>query len=189
MTKRDSDFNKGKFSRESTAIHLNSYIEEHGLIFERNHDYLKTMHVSEKVKHNNLKDGILPAPFEKAMYLHYVLTNKNTLNRIPFIFMYKSSGGFYLKVVKEYKESPKDYLKLLIQFNYHVLVVDEQKNKYSSPIPFNTIATHWHCAMATSKGNRNRLQFYGSVKSVYCRDILQETLLEPNIIQMLINLF
>ena len=168
--KRDLDFNKGKFRREHTACDLNKYLEElnTGLRFERMHAYLKTMHISEKVKNNKLKNYLQKTTISKAMALHYVLTKENKLNKIPFIFMYRDGGGFYLKIPKEYKEDVETYLKILTELDYHFIIID--KKKYSYPTPLKTICNKpWNHKMSESKGNKNRLQFYGKLSKIIYR--------------------
>lgn len=187
--KRDRDFSKGKVRREHSAKDLNFYLEKHntGLRFLRRHDYLKTMHISEKVKNNEIRKYITPTAFHEAMALHYILTNKNKLNNIPFIFMYwsKSGGGFYLKVPKEYKQDPKGYLQILTELNYHVIIINEPSEKYSQPVKLQTICKYWKYKMSKSKGNQNRLQFYGSLKTITYLHPEEETLLDPCMVELL----
>lgn len=189
--KRDSDFHTGKNKREITTGIFNACFEKHntGLSFKRIQTYLKTMSTSEKVKNNELKNYITPSPFNQAMTLHYFLTKKNTLKKIPFIFLYidKEQGDVYLKVPKEYKEAPDSYLKLLVALNYHMIIVNNERDKFSPPISLEIVST-WKHKMIDVPGNRNRLQFYGKVRGIVCLGLEEMTLLKFSILNNLIDL-
>ena len=197
LNKRDADFQTGKLKREKTAEVLNKYFAVHkiDLLFERNQPLLKTMSIAEKNKNNVLQNYIIPAPFEKAMTLHYSLVRGK--RKIPFIFCYKDSSGFYLKLPKEYKEDPDGYLKLLEAFKYNVLIVDEGEGefkltglyKFSQIIPMDLIRKYWVHKISTSKGNTNRLKFYGSMKDVVCMYPDQSGLFSKPLYQALNELF
>lgn len=55
-----------------------------------------------------------------------------------------------------------------MELNYHVIIADMENSvwKYSPAIPFSTIIKTWKYAMSTAKGNKNRLQFYGSISKI-----------------------
>ena len=190
LNKRDVDFQTGKLKREKTASDLNKHLKFHrmGIHFERNQPLLKTMSISEKNKNNILQNYLVPAPFEKAMTLHYSLVKGK--RKIPFIFCYKDGGGFYLKLPKEYKGDPDGYLKLLGAFLYHVIIVEEGKeDRYSQVIPISIIRKHWKYGMLTSKGNTNRLTFYGSISKIVYLKPDEELLFSASLLQSLKALF
>ena len=180
--KRDASFNKARKRREISIAILNDHLEKAntGMRFIRKHDNLKTMTTAERVRHNTLNNYMSEVPFTSAMALYYILTKEHRKKQVPFIFLYKN-GGVYLKIPKEYKETVQEYLQLLTHYNYHILMIDETTQTYSFPVSISTLCTPpWKHTMSTSKGNTNRLQFYGQIvsfRSLDCKD-LQGTIID-----------
>jgi hypothetical protein len=168
MTKRDADFQKGKFNREKIVSYVNLFLENEGVKLSRVQECLKIMEAHEKSKNATLNNMLIPSSFMKAMGLDYIITSKNRPSFGPRVaFLIKSKGGgIFRKVPKEYKLDKEGYLKVLQSFNYYFIIVDLEKMTFSLPISINIAIKYWKYEMQISKGNTNRLQFYGAVSSI-----------------------
>jgi hypothetical protein len=155
MTKRQEDWEKAQEKRDETANDLNFYLLISGLSFKRVDDTI-----------------------------HYQLNSKNGKN-IPFIFMYKDSGGFYLKVPKEFLDNPVTYLDHLIKENYYSIIVDGENREYTVPISFMTIKKYWKWKMETSEGNKNRMQFRSLIGRMTYRRPLEGSAFSPCLVDEL----
>lgn len=194
--KRQEDYEKAKLKREQEADYLNGLFIQGGFRgrFVRMHPYLKTMKVGEKAKNNRFANFIPGTSFHKAMGLHYVLQDTLSKKMIPFIFFYQGHGGIYLKVPKDYLQSPQSYLTILADMDYRGLIVSDKSTDdnrfYSFPISFKTIEHSWEYTMSSSRGNLNRLQFHGPLTKIDYWHPLQESGLglEPCLLATLLNL-
>jgi hypothetical protein len=196
--KRTRDFYEGMMKREKDAEYLNDYLYKHHIYlqFKRFHPDLKAMNTNEKVKNNISENYLKDKGDREGMSLHYQLRNLINHKAIPFIFAYEDSGGVYLKLPKDYKEAPALYLNLLADNNYHILIVGKESilshRVYSRIISFKDILKNpqvWQWGMGTSKGNTNRLQFFGSMSSIKYKHPEEPSLFEGSLIEELKKLF
>ena len=196
--KRTRDFYEGQIKREQEASYLNNLFWKNGIDiqFSRFHHVLKAMNTNVKVKNNVLKNYIGTESKGTGMALYYQLKKFECEKVIPFIFAYEDSGGVYLKLPSEFKPIPQSYLDLLVLSDYHLLIVGKASTEdyrlYSRPISFKDIINQpriWKWQMATSKGNTNRLQFYGSLSTVKYYHPTENTLFDPPLLEQLNNLF
>ena len=196
--KRTRDFYEGQIKRQQEASYLNNLFFEQGipLKFERFHHTLKAMNTNVKVENNILNNYIGTEVGGTGMSLHYRLKKAGSKEEVPFIFAYEDSGGVYLKLPKEFKPIPQAYLDLLVSSNYHILIVGKASTEsyriYSRVISFKDIVNQprvWKWQMATSKGNTNRLQFYGSLSTIKYLHPTENTLFDPPLLDQLQNFF
>lgn len=167
MNKPTADFLKGKQNRVTGVDYLNSFLEHRGACIHRRQEILKPMIGWEKPKNAISINMLQKASGDHAMGLDYMLTSKNRLEiGTPIVFIIKNKGGIYRKVPREFKNDPDMYMKTLMLMNYYIIVVDLKRMAFSYPIPISTAYHNWTWKMQTSKGNRNRLQFYGPVSSI-----------------------
>jgi len=196
--KRTRDFYEGQIKREQEAFYLNDLFFKMRIPcqFSRFHHVLKAMNTNKKVENNILNNYVGTELGGTGMSLHYRLKKIGTDQEIPFIFAYEGSGGIYLKLPSEFKTLPQAYLDLLAFSNYHILVVSKDSTEsvrlYSRAIAIQDIIDRpriWKWKMGTSKGNTNRLQFYGALSLVKYRVPYEPSLLEVPLLEQLDNLF
>lgn len=126
---------------------------------------------------------------EKAMGLDYLLVNSEKTKVVPIIYGIKHSGGFYLKVVSNYKKLPcVEYLNFLEKENYRVIIVDFERMYFSGVIEISTIKK-WHPKMEPSATNRNRMQFHGKFSEIVLLPPDEKRGFEASLITQLTNLF
>ncbi|HSH25606.1 MAG TPA: hypothetical protein VLA13_08735 [Massilibacterium sp.] len=167
MNKRDRDLRTGLKIREKTDAILNNYFRtiKSAQRVESIHPYTNLfMSIKEKTDNCEVKNLIYSAGFQKAMGLYRIYTFAgNKLNMIPLIYLYKkddNSMPLYLKLPKEYKYRPDEYMYLMNCMNFHILIINEDLTKFSRLIPFSVIRKAWSWKVQTSSGNRNRLDFH-----------------------------
>jgi len=195
--KRTRDFYEGQIKRELEVNYLNNKFFEKaiGCSFYRFHHVLKAMNTNEKAENNILNNYIGAELGGTGMALHYRLRKIGVEKEIPFIFAYEDSGGVFLKLPSEFKPIPQAYLDLLVISDYHLLIVGkkstETKRLYSRPISFKDIVNQprvWKWQMGESKGNTNRLQFYGTLSAIKYSDPTEGNLIDPPLLIQLENL-
>lgn len=157
------DFIKGKNNREKWIVKLNKELELDGYRLIRKHDHLKTMKIHEKVKQNKLPNRIQEAPFHNAMGLYYELSRKERKKRVPIILLQKT---IYVKTPSEYISDWEAYLQILSDFGYYIILVNALGGLFSLPISIDIFRKYWKPKKMESKGNRNRIQFYGKVSTI-----------------------
>jgi len=195
--KHDSDLLKGIDRRRSTVTLINNAFVKNkmGLFFKPIQESVMFKSLSEKKKDNKDFNYTRTMPDGEGMALHYVLQNKHCNRRIGFIFMYRTSNDFHLKVPSnQVSNNANDYLKMLVSNHYYVLIVhivEGEEERYSIPIPVTTIMAwdHW---FPKSKSNRTRLVFKVPFKKIYCSflDGVRNPLLgDSTVLESLDNLF
>lgn len=181
--KRLRDFYKGKERRERAANYINRYLEKRDspIRVKRIHPFLKTMKLPELTKNNLLKNQIIETSFRSSISLHYIVTNILNGKRFPVIFIFDTGSGIYIKTTKEGKNSPETYLDALQALNYHIIVVDHKNWTYSRAISLEELRQHWRYKLASSKGNTNRIQFYGDFSKIVLYRLGEGSLFTPPI--------
>lgn len=131
-----------------------------------------------------LPDGIEIRKTDKEtnQYVELVKGKKN----VPFIILFPDDTGCYMKLPNKWISKYRSYMEMLDKKGFHFLLVRDKQ--YSFPVPISIAMKHWAPAMATSKGNENRLQFYGSVSKIIYHDLKQKDLFGSSVIESLIGL-
>jgi hypothetical protein len=146
------------------------------------------MKPSEVMDNYTLKNRISATEFASAMGLDYEFICNTSNKTIPIIILYPKVSGLYLKVPTSYKKKPEEYLSLLKDFNYHFLLCEKKDNDYLfALVHLEQVIKFWKYSMATSKGNTNRLQFYGQASKIQCSPLMQAGLISDSVYENLID--
>lgn len=188
--KRDTDFSKGKSDREYMNGLLNAALPD-GYYCRRIHEHLKVMRVWEKVKNNNLRNRITPSDLYKAMGLDYEFSKTDNRNSIflRYIMYDRKKGQIYLKLPSEYYiEHWREYLNILSEMNYYVLVCDKERELFSHPVHIDVLIKYWRPKKLESKGNKNRLNFSGPLSKIIFYELNEKDIYGNSVISKLTEL-
>ena len=190
ISKRQSDLYKGVNFRLRVDAVLNAYFtcENKPLQVTPMHDTCLFYNMSEKQKNNKTRNRILPAPTGKSMGLYRIVFKDCVIaNGMPLIYLQEKKGGVYLKLPHEYAKEEKipAYLEILKNANYRIIIVNEKIDRFSIPIHFSDIVTHWEWSLQKTKGNKNRLQFLGPVSKITLYPLYHRGLVYPSLANLL----
>ena len=169
LSKRDSDFQKGKERREFVANNLNKYFIPAGF---------KLI----KIPETRQKRG-----------LDYILTKKDGVLGVPILIRFSEDFGFYIKLQKAYPEMNTVETYLTHCKHYQVIFVKKKGDfiydEYAGPTSISNISSHCKYWLAGSEGNTNRLCFdYNPDKLNYISPD-RKGLVMPSAIDKLINIY
>lgn len=127
------------------------------------------------IKHN--VDGqfrrALPTEGRGKKFNDFIFHPKDDRIKMPFMFVYAKSTGFYIKAASKLRdyEAAKRYLLMLKEKHFGVILVDDSNVKFSGVLTINTIMIWWkYKPYYDIIDNENRIQFYGHWSNMYLVD-------------------
>jgi hypothetical protein len=186
--KWNDDFVKARRKRIEDASIINNYLQSNYYL-RPIHSTHEIMSIQEKKNNNNIKNRLLTGSDGKMGLFYTIVKNDKEPGNL-IIFGYKEGGSFYIKNSGDYKDDFNGFLKLLANHNTHVIIVDSNKrsHKFSELIPIEVFIRHWNPSISTSKSNKNRINFHGSMKKITCKFPIDENIYGDSLIKQLQNL-